>query len=335
MVYIDVPANDTRPESLRAALAGRSPGFPPSAALAVIADLEQPGIDRRSLLTDIIGDTSVDSSVRAAAVRVLARVQPADAVGDLLSGLEAPDDRIAAAAAAGLGVIGGPDQLSQLQLAYDKASDELLRRRAAFAQFLIVHRYGLTDRQAPAPEFQLQEGPPPVGGHSFTTTRPGPRRRAEALKGIKRELPTLDETEQDVYEMQCGPRLLEVAASTDVLGDAAALTGKPALAAVVAFQNLEHEGFFPGLLVFTRPDGRDRINLLVTRPAGDPAYAGTGTVSGDTATFQLKAVSAPGIVPIEATIRVTGKTLEISGSSGRTGRPATLPQRAKHLDTAQ
>jgi hypothetical protein len=333
MVYIDVPVDDMRPESLRAALAGQSPDFPPSTALALIADLEQPGIDKRSLLTDIIGDTSVDSSVRAAALRVLARVQPHDAVRDLLSALEAPDDRMAAAAATGLGMIGGPDQLSQLQLAYDKASDETLRRKAAFAQFLIVHRYGITDRDAPSPSFQMQKGPSPVGGHSFNTSRPGPRRRAEALEGIKRELPTLDTTKHDVYEMQCGPRLLEVAASTEVLGDAATMTRKPALAAVVAFQNLEHERFFPGLLVFTRPNGQNGINLLVTRPGGDPAYAGTGTVSGDTATLQLKAVSAPGIVPIEATIRLTGKTLEISGSSGRTGRPATLPQRAKHLDT--
>lgn len=335
MVYIDIPIDDVRPDTIRAALAGRDPKIPPSAALAVFADLDLPAPERVALLRDVTHDNDVEPMYRIAALSTLRRLSPDTAVPELLDALEAPDDRLAAAAATGLGLLGTPEQLPALQLAHDKAADEFLQRRVAFAQLLIVHRFGVTDTEVALPRVDTEPFSAAVGGQSFTTTRPGPRRRAQALAGIRREVPSLDPATQDVYELQCGPRLMAVAAARDITrqGGSDALRQRPALAAVVAFHDVEHDGFYPGLLAFTRPAANDRVTLLVTRFSGEPAYVGEGTVERGQAVFELTAAAAPGIVPITARIRLTGDGLEINGVSDRTGRSAVHPMPAKNLAT--
>jgi hypothetical protein len=318
-----------RPDVLRDALAGRVPRVPPSVALGAISELDIPRTDQQALLREAVRDESLEPHIRAAAVRAYLLLGAEAAVPDLVEALDSSDERVAAAAAAAIGQLGGPDHLPALRRVRDRLEAVFPRRQAAFAETLIVHRFGVTDHDVEFPSADTQPAPEAVGGLPFTSVRPGRNRWIRALDGIRRELPVLDPAQQDVYELQCGPRLLEVAVALDVLGPDGlqALARRPALPAVVASHDEEHDEFSLSLLVLSRPSGTDRAALALTRLSGDVVYVGEGSVTGEEAAFELRAAQAPGIVPIAARVRLSAEGVEITGVSGRRAAPARSPDR--------
>lgn len=308
MVYVDLPEEVLRPDNVRDALAGHLTGVSPMAALKLLPGLDISATDQVAILREAVGDDGLAPYVRAAAVRASLHRAGQDAVPTLVEALESGEERIAAAAAAALGQVGDPEHLAALRRLRQSAATEPARRRAAFAETLIVHRFGLTGVQVPLGEVETQPAPVAIGAASFIGGRPGTERRRRALDGIRRELPWLEAARQDVYEVQCGPRLMEIAIDRDFAGPDGlrALTERPALPAVVAFASPEDDDFYPGLLVLSRPGGDERVGLVVTRLGGEPAYVAEGTLEHGEAVFDLRSAHAPGIAAVTSRIRVTG-----------------------------
>jgi len=322
-VRIDLPDVDVRPDVIREALAGRVSSLPASVALALISDPQIPGAEQQSLLRDAVQDSKLPPHVRAGAVRHYMRAGVENAGPALQKLLDSSEDRVAAAAALALGQIGTAENLPALEKA--KKGGDLLRRRAAFAKALIVHRLGLTDQAADLPPVKAQAAPI-VGGLNFTSVAPGHDRRTRALKAIKREFPTLDPANQQVYELQCGPRLMEIAIDRSLVGPGVVtLKQKPALAGIIAFQNIEYDEFYPRLVVLSHPTGKENVKLTLTTLTGDVVYVGEGSANQGGAEFELYSAERPGVTPIGAHVVITPKGVKVTGVSGRDAAPAESP----------
>ena len=55
---------------------------------------------------------------------------------------------------------------------------------------------------------------------------------------------------------------------------------RPAVPAVVAFQKLEDDDFYPGLIALSRPVGRKDLAVQLSRLGGEVVYTARGTVKG-------------------------------------------------------
>ena len=327
-VHLDIPEMDLREDTIVEAVAGRVPNIPPSAALSLLADVDLTGVDRQRLLRDAVQNAGLDQQVRAGAVQIYARVAGEESVPALLQALEDRTERVATAVATALGRVGTPDELEALRRLRTGDSGELLRARATFAETLIIHRFGLTDPEVAFSPAEVLPAPSSAGALVFTSARPGPARRDRVLKAIKRDLPAFDVGKHDVYEVQCGPRLLEIAVDRDFggLGGMDRLMSRPAAPAVVAMQNQEHDDFYPGLIALSAPDGKDGVTVRLSRLSGDAVYVADGSMKGNELELGVRAVRAPGATPVAARVRLTTSTIEISGTSGSRSIPARIPQ---------
>ena len=326
--YLDIPAAGLRADSLVAAVAGEHPDVPPSAALSLLAEIDLAGADRQRLLQDVVQNADLDQQVRVGAVRIYTRVAGEAAVPALLGVLEDGVERVNAAVATALGRVGTPDVLDTLQRLRTGASGSLLRRRATFAEALVVHRFGLTDRETALPPVETLPAPPSAGALAFSGVRPGLIRRDRVLKAVQRELPAFDVGRQDVYEVQCGPRLLEIAVDQDFVGPegVARLRSRPATPAVVAVHSEEHDDFHLALIALSSPDGKDGVTVRLSRPSGEAVYLVDGSSQGDELALELRTVRAPGATPVAGQIRLATSGIEISGVSGSVSTPARVPQ---------
>jgi HEAT repeats len=321
VVRVEIPEEDKRPEVIRDALRGRVARVPQSLAFALVGELDIPSSQKRDIIREALQDPALDPPVRVQAARSLAQLEPDLATPELVRVLEEPDTEevVAATAASVLGQVGEPDNLDQLQRTKESATSDYLRQRAAFAEAMIAHRYGLTDREVELPAAESQPPPQAVGALQFISRSPGRDRRRRALEGVQREFPRMNPGQQDVYEIQCGPRLIEVVVSRDLPGGEGmqALAQRPALPAVVAVLNEETEEFYPNLVALSSPQGQQRVSLLLTRLDGEPVYMGEGSVGDQGAEFEMRAANTAGIPRTAFKVRATRSGVEISGISDR------------------
>ena len=326
-IYIDIPKDDLGPDLLRKALAGQHPNLPASKALALTSDLDLSLADQIAFVLEIIQNEKVELLVRAAAVRTFIRLGAESAGPALLETLKSSEERIAAAAAAALGQVGTEKHLSALrrERARNKAG-EFFRRRVEFAEALIVHRFGLTGYEVELPKAGAQASPTP-DAQPFTSTRPGRDRGIRAIDSIKREFPSLDAARQIVYELKCGPRLLEVVFDRDFIAPDGieARTKRPGLPGFVAFHGVEEDEFCPRVLLFSSPGAKEGVDLLITTMTGDPVYVGGGSVSEKNSEFELRSVKGPGITPVATHIRLSAAGVQITGVSDRRAITARGP----------
>jgi HEAT repeats len=334
VVRIDLPEQDVSTDVMRDALAGRVPRVPPSVALALIADVDMPQLDKLALLREVLSDSTLEPGVRAGAVAALVRLDPTAALPAVADLVEESEELVAAAAAGALGRIGGPDDLPALERLRTGARGELVRRRAAFSETLIVHRFGLTDRELDLPAIDTLPAPVGVGGLAFVSVRPGLERRARALARVNRELPWVDPAQHEVSELQCGNRLMEIVVAAGLLGDAGrrTLLSRPAIPALVASQNVEYDNFDPALLALSRPIGSSTVSVLLTRLSGEPVYAGEGSITERGLELELRAVRRPGNAAVAARVRITDEGLEVSGVADRRPEPTRIPRRMSGPD---
>jgi hypothetical protein len=320
VVYIDMPLEEITQDLAREALGGRVEYLSPSAVLALMEYGDVPELDAQAALRDATGDRELDAVVRAGAVRTYLHVAGTDAVPVLSELLGSDEERVAVAAATALGQAGTADQLQGLREFRERIRDDATRQRVAFAEALIVHRYGLTDENVALPEAEaLDQGPIAfAGGRPFRSTRPGPERKRRALQSIKRDFPDLNTARQDVYEVQCGPRLMAVAVDTDAVGRSAEqLDQRPAMPSIIAFQDPEYGEYSSAFVLLSRPTGENRVTVQISRlGSGEALYTGAGKVGGEAAMIDLRTSNLPGVVPIEARVWVTPVGVEISGTSG-------------------
>jgi hypothetical protein len=332
MVRIEIPEDQKRPEIVREALRGRVPRFPPSLALDVVPELDVPEREQREILREALREAALEPHVRVATIQTLGKLAPEDAVSDLVQLLEGPegeDEELAGAAVSVLGRLGGPDQLEQVERVKNSARSELGRRRAAFAEALIVHRNRLTDREVELPPVEEQPDPEPTGALTFISRRPGRDRRRRALEGLRGEFPSIDPGTQDVHELQCGPRLMEVILHREMTGPDGlhSLTERPAMPAVISFRSEETADFYPALVALTTPQGGSDISLRVTGLDGTPMFSGRGSIEGEGADVELRSVNTPGVPATSARIRVTRRGFEITGMSEVRAPAGDTPQR--------
>ncbi|HWO58668.1 MAG TPA: HEAT repeat domain-containing protein, partial [Umezawaea sp.] len=327
-VHLDIPEVDLREGTIVEAVAGRVPHISPSAALSLLGEVDLEGVDRQRLLRDAVRNAELDAFVRAGAVQIYARLAGGGAVPALLRALEDGTERVAAAVATALGRVGSPEQLDVLGRLRSGEGGRLLRARATFAEALIIHRFGLADRESALPPVELLPAPPPTDALTFTSARPGLAGRDRVLKAVKRDLPEFDVAKQDVYEVQCGPKLLEIAVDRDFVGPEGLerLRSGPAVPAVVAMQNQEHGDFYLGLIALSSPDGSGGVTVRLSRPGGDAVYVAGGSPKGSGLDLDLLAVRAPGATPVAGLVRLTASAVEISGTSSPRSNPARIPQ---------
>jgi hypothetical protein len=328
VVRFDISAEQLRPDILRNALTGRVEGVPPSAALALIAQGALPGTDRATAIREIVENTALEPFLRAGAVRAFPRTDVAVARTALSAFLGSDVERVVAEAAGVLGQIGAPEHLPALRRARDGARVAFVQRRIAFAETLIVHRFGITDSDVSFPEVvTVGEAPRAQGGLSFRSGPPGVERRRQAIGAVTDEFAALDAAAQDVIEVQCGPRLMEVVVAREALRDGGRSVARvPALPAVVATQDPEDGQFSAAWAVLTRPlpGGRFSI-LLVSLGNGDPVYVAEGALDGAEPVFDLRTARSPGVTPVTGQIRLTASGLQITGNSAVRAQPARTP----------
>jgi len=318
VVYIDMPLQEITQDLAREALTGRVAQLSPSAVLALMEHGDVPDLDAQTALRDATGNQDLDVAVRAGAVRTYLHVAGADAVPALVDLLGSDQERVAVAAATALGQAGTADQLQALRDLRQRTGDDTTRQLVAFAEVLIVHRYGLTDEDVALPEVEaFDQGPIALAGRPFTGTRAAPERKRRALQSIKRDFPDLNTARQDVYDVQCGPRLMAVAVDTDAVGGTAEQLGqRPAMPSIIALQDPEYGEYSSAYVILSRPAGQNRVTVQINRlGSGEALYTGTGKVGGEAAMVDLRTSNLPGVAPIEGRVRVTPAGVEISGAS--------------------
>lgn len=312
MVNVDIPQETLDAETLRSAIAGEVADLSPSAAFSLLADIDISDVDPAALLREAAQNSELPSEVRIGAMGLYSRVAGADSVSVLADALGDSEDRVARAAALALGNVGTQDQLEALQRAHARG-DGSLRDAAAFAEALIVHRLGLTDRPVDLARPELLAEPTAAGSLTFVSVRPGARRRDRALRALAAQLPWFDVAGHEVHELQCGRQLLEIAVDLE----AARSGSRPAVSAVVAAQDPEYGEFHAHLIVLSRPSNGDRVEVRVSRLSGEQVYVGEGSVADGGTSLELRAAAVPGVAPAVVRVRLTADGVEISGVSSR------------------
>lgn len=330
MARIDLPNEAIEPDVLREALAGRVPTLPAATVLARIAGADLPNVNRASLLRDVAMDSETEVLVRAGAVGTLTRIDRAVALSTAVDLIDDDNDLLSSRAALALGRLGETDQLEILERTRRAASGNLTRRAAAFAETLIVHRLGLTDRQIELPEFDTLPAPAGSGALSFVSVPPGAYRRREAIQQVSADLPWVEAARHDALEIQCGARLLEIVVADNLVTRAGrqALLERPAIPAFVAAHSVEHDEFITLLLALSRPTAGGNLSILVTRLTGEPVYAGEAIATEAGLDVTLHSIRAPGITAVAVRARLSDDGIEIAGTSGRAPEEsAQTPQR--------
>jgi hypothetical protein len=326
MVYVDVPAHRLRPGLLREALRGSADDVSSSTALSLLANPDVDVPDRAELLQDAVSAPEVADTVRASSLRTLAHFDAGQALAGVRD-LDASGEHLAVAAATTVGQLGEPEDVAALdRLRQTYAASDLLRRRVEFAGALLAHRFGLTERAGDIPAVDLLPVPG-AAATAFVSAPSGALRTSAVLAALQRELPWMVAGEHFLVDVACGGRVLGVVARQDLrdLAVRRRLFERPAVAAAVATESVEHGGVSLALLVLTRPAEEGRLAVIVTRPTGEPVYAGSATSSPDgTVTAELSGVRRPGGVACTIRALLSDAGPEIFG---RTGAAAVVPPR--------
>jgi len=330
MVHVDIPEDARRPEVVRDALAGRVDRLPPSLAVSLVSELDIPRSEQQELLRGALRDADRDPHIRMMAAVALTTLSPEEAVADVSALIDEGDldERVAVSAVDILGRAGGPGELETLEKAKKAATTELLRQRATFAEALVVHRHEL-DRDVELPAVERQPEPEAAASQPFVSRKAGKQRGERAKRGVKGDFPDLDVEKHDVYELQCGPRLMAIVIQRALVdGEGAGQPGdRPSIPAIVAFRNEESGDFFAALVALLGKSDNGRVSLVLTRLTGEPVFAGTGSAGPGQAEVALTSANTPGIPAASATVRIKGKQLEITGVSDTRSVPGLGPQK--------
>jgi hypothetical protein len=332
MVYVDIPAQQLQRDDLAAALRGASEVVTPGEALGVLANasVDLPG--REDVLAETIMADDVPDSVRGASLRALAAASPDRALAAARQVRE-PGERLALAALAALGRLGGPDDVAvTARFAEAPGLSPVVAARAGFARTLLVHRFGLEDRSQP-PELHVVPEPGTRAG-AFVSSPTTVVRAAAVLRAVQYVLPEVSAQTHLVLDVACRDAVVHLVLRRDLQqpGGRAAVLAAPAILGVVASVLPEHETISTDLFVLSRPR-LDGLALTVTQTTGEPIYSGTAESTPDTFAADLRAVHRPGAVACRIRALVSDADVEVFGRSSASAAVAPrVPERRPEGD---
>jgi HEAT repeats len=275
------------------------------------------------LILHLVDARDLDSSLRAAALRLLAAF-PAPDVQDRLLRLisEEIDSGIRIGAASLLGQIGGDRILGSLEKIAERDRTDA-ERVIKFAHVLISHRHHVSTRflSLPRQEEALRidnEGQSFQGGeleHSTVMT---------ILNDLAQTKPSLVAPSQQIQEFICAKTRSAFVLSKEVVANGlSAELRHPSVAGIVVRFSADHERWYTARVVLAGPADNDRVYIAIFRRDGVLDLYGTGSLK--TREFEIFSAPRAGGTAIRGQGYWHGGRLAISGISGKNKMPGHRP----------
>ncbi|GEM_PF-3026589 len=285
---------------LLAIVLGKDKRFPRQAALSLYR--RSGAEDRVEIFHRLLVDEEENPRIRYLAATnlwLLGSEKAGNALKD--AGQQARDAKTLTAIVKGLGRIGDQEALEVVSRIKRDAGG-LLARQAGFAEILLAHRFGLEGHDLPMPEkFQAL---PRRGTVKVRAGEPDEQEKKLCLETLAADPYGIPLSSSSQVCIDCaGQRWMLVLNSTfDKRGGMERLAGKKALFGILATKNPETERYSGAFLIFTSPVKRNgRVYIILTRPGGEPCFAGTARAEGrDEAKFTIRSVEWPGVFPMKA-----------------------------------
>jgi hypothetical protein len=328
VIRIDAHGAFLEPGPLRQALRGEDPELSPARALGLLSDPDLDIPQRTELLAEAVLSPDRAAGVRAMALRVLATVDPARALGAARD-VGGSEDSLTSAAALTIGLLGGEDD----RVPQDRPEGAGPSPGVRFGAVLLAHRYGRTEGALDVTAFDLVSASRGAS-ERFVGSPAGAIASARVTRAAQQRVPWLEAP--SVTEVVCGGRTLNVV-TTGRLRDAAArreLTERPTVAGVIATESPGSERISVGLFILTRPTAEGQVAIVICRSEGQAVYAGAGSLSGDDSlSAELSAVRGPGVSACSIRALASASGLEVFGTADRTSVGAPLvPARRPEAD---
>ncbi|MCB9569612.1 MAG: HEAT repeat domain-containing protein [Myxococcales bacterium] len=320
------PPEDRRPldaARLRAVVAGRSSEIPRARAIALIPTVAGAAAlpELRALASnerEAVGD-------RKMAIAALARLPGAQAPAAILEVARTREPHVLGEAVRQLGWIGDASALPRLE-EVARGDRGNLGKKASFAAALIAHRLRLPGHELPSPAavatVALGDQVKPIAVRRLAGPEIGAFSRLipDLPPGLKVDGPAS-------LHLDCAGREQWIAMDQEVALHPAALAGEKAMPAVVALRNLTTGGVSTALVALTTPTGRGAFSIGLYSRNGSLRFAGHGTIHGDAAEFELRAVARPGAPAVLIRCRGANGHLEITEAKlGPIASPARRPK---------
>ncbi|MEU5421685.1 hypothetical protein ACFY1P_34775 [Streptomyces sp. NPDC001407] len=190
--------------------------------------------------------------------------------------------------------------------------------QAAFALSVIAYRGGQTGFELTPPADSairaIEAGQQAVS--AITSSAPTDDDFALLAKLTAGELYLISPEQRATVAIDCGEHLLLCIDPTVLDGLPNSVVQAPALAGLVADQNLDGTRYGVRYLVLTWPDGSSGVHVLLCDPSGAQAYYGhpaASDITDGTATFPLFAVDRPGAGSVAVTVTASASGVSLSG----------------------
>ena len=259
--------------------------------------------DKQTILATLLLDEADSPRIRYQAAMSLYRINTPEARDILLnSSRQIKDTQALVAVVKALGRIGDEQALPVVsQIAVDKMGRVTLEAR--FAASLIAHRFGLEGYDLPIPSPRDFITLSAADTHSFRVIQASHDEIQLGLSSLADESFGINYLEDLVYQVECEARndllifLNEELAKPHALNR---LSERKALPAIIASKSEETGCYSTAFLLLTSPaEQSGQVHVLVHRPDGQQAFAGTAQISGGRADFVLRSVERPGVFGIE------------------------------------
>ncbi|MFD0692307.1 HEAT repeat domain-containing protein [Actinomadura fibrosa] len=282
----------------------------------------------RPFLGRIVADRTAPSGLRTTAAVALGKEATPENERALITALAADDPAVVAAAARGLGRIGGPEAFGALTRTTGRGVD--------FAQTLISYRLGLGSRRLAEPEAAALLDLDPRRAITFRFEPPADRPADAALR---RELPAIPVAETGSVRFRCRNEHLWILVSGDAARAPRGLTERDLVTAVVLKESTCPDGWqvYEYIVAHPRKDGG--AAMFGVRPTGRLVHFGLLAQTDVNADIRLQALDAPGVMALEFTAEyiaadgsLVPRSAQGSPPSGRRRNPPASPARAPTQD---
>lgn len=271
------------------------------------------------ILNKLLIDEAEDVSARRLAAVNLWKSNTAAARGYLLKAAQTiTNEEILGGIVKALGRIGDKKALDTV-VAVEKRSRGLLKAQASFAASLISYRHGLEGHDLPVPTTYL---PMPTENQMRLKFAAPPKAEVDVFtNSLDKEPYGITFSGDLLHQFSCpgGGWILALNQQLSSGNALSTLTSRKAMLGVLAAKNTEDGRYSTTHLILSSPGTpRGKVNILVYRITGTPAWAGgTTSVDDNQAKFKLQTVGSLGVVPMEmeGVLSVSGNLIVTSAVS--------------------
>jgi len=288
---------------------GRDKSFPRNIAINMLPTTKIRG--SVGMLNKLLIDESEDLPARRLAAVNLWKSNTPTAHRYLLKAAQTiTNGEILGALVKALGRVGDKKALDTV-IAIVKRSRGLLRAQASFAASLISYRHGLEGHDLPVPTTYL---PMPTANQMRLNFVAPPKAEVDVFaSSLDKEPCGISFSGDLMHQFNCpgGGWILALNQQLSAGNALSALTSRKAMLGVLAAKNSEDGRYSTTHFIISSPGTlRGKVNILVYRITGTPAWAGgTTSVDANQAKFKLQTVGSLGVVPMEmeGVLSVSGK----------------------------